>query len=518
MANRGFRWNDAMARAANALSMVHGADPKLANVGFVWPPLPTVLDTLGGLFYPVWPTVVSNGISAAFTSALCGGATAALLVMTARRLGLPNGLGWAFALLVAANPMVFLYSSNGMSEGVAAPFLVGAVCCLTLFWHTGQRMWIAASGAALAFAVLTEYQGVAYGAAVFVALAAALLWSREVRVSAPQGRGRAIEGLGLLLLVPPVFAGCLWLAANAVIMGDPLDFIYGDYGYKSFQEVVSALPPGGNQVIVTGDVVGALVMVGERVWPFFIPLAFILAARLLDRRLLRIDSLSLTLIGLSVPLGMVVPMAVLGSSMGFLRYLINPLFVAAGWGLWEISRSRRRRTVAALVLAGWVAAFPASLWIMSDKRLGLEERTEVKALLRGGTGTDSVVVRAPVARYLASDVLPSGRRVLFDSVAGGSLVAIQIPPEHAGQLILTSDRRFKRALRDPRGYGIGYFLMPDPAAAPTAAIGRAYPRLWNGGQPGFRLMKTFTTPLEKWRVYAVLGRVRHAPRTTGGRG
>ena len=49
----------------------------------------------------------------------------------------------------------------------------------------------------------------------------------EARVWAPRGRGRAVEGLGLLLLVPPVFVGLLWIGANAVIMGDPLDFMYG---------------------------------------------------------------------------------------------------------------------------------------------------------------------------------------------------------------------------------------------------------------------------------------------------
>ena len=51
-----------------------------------------------------------------------------------------------------------------MPEGVAAPFLVGAVCCLTLFWHSGERVWIAAAGVALALAVASEYPAVPYGA------------------------------------------------------------------------------------------------------------------------------------------------------------------------------------------------------------------------------------------------------------------------------------------------------------------------------------------------------------------
>jgi hypothetical protein len=517
MAARGFRWGDAISRAASALAVVHSADPKLANIGFVWPPGPTLLDTFGALFYPIWPGVVTSGVSAAFSTALGGGATAALLVMTARRVGLSNWLGWGFALLVAANPMLFLYSSNGMSEGVAAPCLIGAVCCLSLFWHTGERMWIAAAGVALALGVATVYQAVAYGAAVCAALVAGILWSSEARASAPQGRARAIEGLGLLLVVPPAFVGLLWIGFNAVIMGNPLEFIYGPSGYSGFQQVAQTLSRSGGPPSVAGDVVGALALVGERTGPFLIPLAFVLLARAVDRRFWRINSLSLMVLGLSVSLGMVVPMAVLGSDMSFLRYHMFALFAAAGWGLYEISLSRRRRAVVALILAGWVAAFPATLWIMSSPKFGQQERGELMALVKGGDGQDVVSLRAPIARYLDAHVLPSGRSVVFDPDrdGGDSFIAIQIRSAYTRQLILTYNTAFKEAVAHPGRHNVGYFLMPDPGGEPSTGISHRYPRLWNGQQPGFRLLKTFTTPLERWRLFAVLSGVAHAPRETG---
>jgi surface antigen len=513
MATRGFRWNDAMSRAASALAVVHGPDAKLANIGFVWPPLPTLLDGVGAFFYPISPRVVSGGVSATLTTASCAGATASLLVATARRLGLSNRLGWALALLVATNPILFLYASNGMPEGVALPFLTAAVCCLTLFWHTGRRLWVAAAGVALALAVATVYQGVAFGAAVFAALSGGILWGSEARAAAPQGRARAIEGLGLMLLAPPVFVGVLWIGANAVIMGNPLDFVSGTYGYASFQRPEGA---AGDHPVVTGDLFGALALVGVRIFPFLIPLAFLLVVRLVDGRLRRVNSLSLVLLALSVPLGMVVPMALLGSPMGFLRYLTFPLFVAAGWGLYEITLSRRRRRAVALIVAGWLLAFPVELWVMSDPRLAPEEYAEVSAVMNGDRGEDSISMRAPVARYLEAHVLGDGRNVLLDSVAGGAMVAIQISPAHRDQLILTADRRFKHALARPGSHDVGYFLTPDPTGAPNAAVNRTYPGLWTGQRPGFRLVKTFDTPLEKWRVYAVLRGVRNPPETTGG--
>jgi len=515
MAARGFRWNDAMSRSASALSVLHSADPKLANIGFVWPPLPTLLDTIWAVFYPIWPGIVSSGVAAALTTATCAGATAALLLATARQLGLSNRVGWTFALLVALHPMVFLYGSNGMSEGVVAPFLIGAVCALTLFWHSGERLWVAAAGLALALGVATEYPAVPYGAAVCVALVGGVLWSSEARVWKPQGRGRAIEGLGLLLAVPPVFMGLLWLGANAVIMGNPLDFVYGAYGYGSFQH---AADPNGPVAYVTGDIVAALALVGERVVPFLIPLACVLLVRLIDGRLRRINTLSVLVMGLSVPLGMVVPLAVVGSPMGFLRYLVYPLFVAAGWGLYEIAVSRRRRTAVTVILIGWLAAVPAGLWLMSNPTLGPEEHVELEAVAQGFDGTDTVDVEAPVARYLEANILPKGRNVLFDSVAGGAMIAVQIRPAYIGRLILTSDRRFKDAVAHPGSHGVGYFLMPDPTGTPNAAIGRAYPRLWEGTQPGFRLVKTVPTKLETWRIFAVQPSARGATTLRGGGG
>ena len=48
--------------------------------------------------------------------------------------------------------MLFLYGSNGMSEGVSAPSLIGSVCALTLYWWSGRRRYVALAGVALALA------------------------------------------------------------------------------------------------------------------------------------------------------------------------------------------------------------------------------------------------------------------------------------------------------------------------------------------------------------------------------
>lgn len=522
MSARGFRWGDAFYRSTSALFVLHSSDPKLADIGFVWMPLPGLLNLPWAALYPVWQNVVTSGAASSLSSAVCGGASAAVMLFTARRLGLPRWLGWTFALLVSANPMVFLYAGTGMSEGVGAPFLIGGLCFGTLFWHSGERWWIAAAGVALGLGVASMYEAVPFVAATFVALTAGILWSSDARPSHPLGRRRAVEGLGLLLLVPSIFVGLVWIGANAVIMHNPLFFVNGAYGYSSYQG--NAFTSNGTSA--KGDLAGVVGLIAPRVWPFLIPLAALLAVRVVDRRLWRIETVSLVVIGLSVTVALIAPMAYLGSVMDFLRYYIYPLYAAAGWGLYEIATSRRRRRAIALVLTGWIVAVPACLWVMANPRLGIQEYPELNGLVRDrnalqlGYG-DPMATRTSLAHYLDAHVLPSHRRVLLDAYQGAA-VAVQVRPEHAPYLLMTFDHRFRRALADPRRYGISYVLLPDPAVWPQDAINRARPRLWAGREPGLTLVRQFdagsASRPENWRLYAVGAGVRVLSTPNGGGG
>jgi hypothetical protein len=469
-------------------------------------PLPSLVELLWVCFYPLWPGIVSSGFASTFTTALAGGATAVLLLYTARRLELPEWLGWAFALLVAANPMLFLYGSNGMSEGVAAPFLTGAVAFLVLFWRSGQRRYVTAGALALALGFASLYEAVPLGAALFAAMVLGILFSSENEQSIPQGPWRAIEGLGILLLVPSFYVAVLWVGANTVIMGDPLFFAtsgYSNAGYTTLTDI-------GVAKEVEGDLLATLAFSLKRIAPFLIPGAFLVLLRALDGRFWGVNTLSLVSLMLSVPFGLIVPLVYLGDSYGWLRFFIYPLFVAAGWGLYEITLSRRRRLATILVLASWIVAAPATLWAMADSRTGQEENREVLALVRNenaaqvgfDTAAKTLVLDAPVARYLNS--MPEDSQVIVDYVKGWA-IANQLSPAYLKNiLILTADLRFEGALRDPGAYGVSHLLVPNPAAAPNDRVVSSYPRLWTGDEPGFELVESFPDTPQEWRLYKVV--------------
>jgi hypothetical protein len=510
IASRGIQPNDAEARASLALTAVYGSDPHLSAIGFNWMPLPVVLELGTTAFLPVWGGLVTSGFTFVAITALAAGASAGLLLWTCFRLGLPRWVGWSFALLVSANPMLFLYGANGMSEGVAAPFLIGAVCFVTLFWRTGERLYVGAAGITLAFAFLCVYEAVSYGIALALALAGGIFWASESQGRVRQGRWRAVEGLGLALLLPSAFVGVLWLVANAVVMGDPLAFTHGPYSsFEQNRRIAGGF--GGGSYEAAGDAFGALHYVARLGWAFLVPAAALLVVRALDRRLFRVNTLALIALSLSVPLGFIAPLVYRGLSIGYLRYVMFPLFVAAGWGLFEIAISPRRRRAACVIFTGWILAAGAAVWVMSDPTLAREsENAVLESVLTGKNAEqlpfeNSILRAKPIAGYLERGPLGREHAIVVADQVRAFAVASNLPRSDLDRLLLTPDRRFKSAVADPRRFGVLYFLVPNPKVFPEDAIVRARPRLWGGHEPEFKLVTDFPndpTP-EQWRLYAV---------------
>ena len=503
MNSRGFLWNDALSRSTSALTALYSTDPHLAAIGFVWMPLPTLLELLPTAFYPLWSQVVASGFASTVVTALAGGATAALLILASRAFGISDRFAWVYALLVSANPMLLLFAGNGMSEGVAAPFLVATVLFATLFWRTGQRRYVAVASLTLALAFACLYQAVQYGAAAFAALILGIFFGSENTSSAPQGRWRAVEGLGILFLVPSVYVAALWVGANAVIMGDPLYFANSAY---SNEGVVATTGAGKLALSYKGDLLGALLFVAERTAPFLIPLLFLLVVRALDGRLLDVNTLSLLFMSLIVPLGLIAPQVYSGTSFGWLRYFMYPLFVAAGWGLYEIASSRRRKLAGGLVLAGWVLCAPVIFWAMWNPTMGQDEHKEVRALFEGETAAqigfgNEIDDSKSVADYL--NVLPEDALVALDSVDGWPVVAQTSPRRMQNTLILNTDSRFRRIVESPKSGSLTYLLVPNPDVSSRDLVAQRYPRLWADDEPGFELTKSFPDTSRQWRLYEV---------------
>jgi hypothetical protein len=312
-----------------------------------------------------------------------------------------------------------------------------------------------------------------------------------------------VEGLGLLLLVPAVYLAILWIIANAAIMGDPLYFYRSAYSNAGYIAVSGA---GRLASEVRGDLPGSIAFATVRTLPFMFPIAAPLLVRLIDGRFARPATLTLLGLCLVVPFGLIVPQLYKGETFGWLRYFMYPLFVAAGWGLYEISLSKRTNVAATIVLLGWVLAIPVQLWAMANPELGQNEYLIVRSLTNGESAIDNGYPRyfgdvAPVSAAL--DELPQGTKVLADSSNAWTIAGTVNPDTLKSKLVLTSDPYFHKALKDPAGNGISYLLVPEPQSAPQDLLNEQYRGLWEGTAPGFSLAKDFSETGTHWRLFKV---------------
>jgi 4-amino-4-deoxy-L-arabinose transferase-like glycosyltransferase len=196
---------DALYRTANARFMLQSRDPHLAAVGFVWPPLPVLLQLPFMLVLgPLQHAVVAGPLS----TACCGALTVPVIAAICRSLDLSRPLAITLTAAYALNPVTVFSAANGMSE--AWFYLFTAVALLGLVRWTRRRkvLDLVVMAAGLASAMLVRYETLAL--VPVLALAAAL--------QEPRRRWASVL---LTVGLPALYAFGLWLFASLLIMRDP---------------------------------------------------------------------------------------------------------------------------------------------------------------------------------------------------------------------------------------------------------------------------------------------------------
>lgn len=125
LSTNGIFFGDALSRLQSAESVFHSRYPTLVNIGFVFTPLTTLAELPFALLSPLFPSLTASALAAAVVSALfMAGA-----VLQVWLIGKDCGVGTAYLVTVtvvfASNPMVVLYTANGMSEARSCSPAVG---------------------------------------------------------------------------------------------------------------------------------------------------------------------------------------------------------------------------------------------------------------------------------------------------------------------------------------------------------------------------------------------------------
>jgi hypothetical protein len=496
---------DDFSRVANAYYVLYSRDPHLAAMGFVWNPLPSLLELPLVALKSVWPALVSQTFAGSILSApfMAGAVVQMHGVLTDT--ATPRFPRLAITGLFAFNPMIIYYASNGMSEAPFIFFLIFTVRHLAKWWESAESKPLVWAALGLGIAYLVRYEVVAAG--MFAVLAVGL---RTTRRTPGTRKFRWHSGIAdaVVLGAPLTLAVAGWAAVSWMITGDPFEQFSDVYGNAA---QVAAQPP---------DMAGAVVRVLHQLLglePLFMLAALLAIAGLM----LRCNS-ALILTTLSV-LGAVVLFQFIaasdGKTPGFLRYqiVIIPLTtLLAGSLSGPISAAVRRRlskpwsamtlqfAAAVVGIAVAAVAIPSAVQTMKNPYLAPDESIELASVLHPGKPiNDQLRVEREVARYIDSLHLPTAS-VLVDTFNGGPIVLSSAQPQ---QFVITSDRDFQIVLADPALYGIKLVLVPTPTGlGQLNAVNREFPSLYETGRPLGCLVRQFTntgTQRPTWRLYAV---------------
>src|ERR1700674_943814 len=242
---------DAVAHINIARRVFDSRTPGLLQLGTVWLPLPHLLMIPFLIFDSAWQSGIGGSIPSMVAYAL-GAAGIFRLVREALSFdSQPESAAriaaWLSAIIYTANPNLIYLQTTAMTESLYLALFVWAAVYFSEFVQEASRADEGPSGAAssslmkcglcLAAACLARYDGWFLAAAMCVAALAVVLKSKVNN----QILRRSFAKFVLLAAAAPA----LWLAYNAIIYRNPLEFANGPYSARAIeQKTQSAGNPG----------------------------------------------------------------------------------------------------------------------------------------------------------------------------------------------------------------------------------------------------------------------------------
>ncbi len=218
-------YGDAEAHIHIARRLFDSHRPGITQLGSVWLPLPHLLLAPFLLIDPWW----RSGFAPVIPSATCY-LLACLGLYRLARFWLSPASSCVGLALFAANPNLLYLQTTAMTEPLFLCELIWSVLFL-VEWHqslsgdlTRERKLLWAVIAILVAAVFTRYDGWILAFLAWTGMAICLL-----------RRGRLLSLNFILASVILLAAPLTWMAYNAVVFGDWLDFMRGPYSAKAIE-------------------------------------------------------------------------------------------------------------------------------------------------------------------------------------------------------------------------------------------------------------------------------------------
>jgi hypothetical protein len=236
-------YGDAVAHINIARRVCDSRTPGLLQLGTVWLPLPHLLMVPFLLSDWAWQTGIGGSIPSlvAYVLGMVG-----IFRLVRGVIGFPSHpdavvrfAAWTAALICAANPNLIYLQTAAMTEPIYLALFVWAVVYFSEFVQevgrtddeTGKSSSpsLVKCGLCLMAAGLTRYDGWFLAA---IACAAALAVVLEAQRRGYPFPVRGLRNLAVLAVAAPAF----WLAYNAIVYRNPLEFANGPYSAKAIEQ------------------------------------------------------------------------------------------------------------------------------------------------------------------------------------------------------------------------------------------------------------------------------------------
>lgn len=510
---------DAPSRVANAGFVLESRDPHLSAIGFVWNPLPSLVEVPILQLSRWWPELLSRGLAGVAQSAMFMAGSAIII----DRIAVDRGVGRRWRTISVAaftlHPMIVVYGASGMSESAEVFCVLWCVRRLMLWADARRPADLACAGLALGLGYLARYELVpaAIGVAVFVGLVTAAAENRS-------GRGAEATANVAIVLFPIFVAATVWALGGWVVNQEFFATLSSRYGNESIVEAamhrsIPTVPAGsGDWVSIAARLFGMQPFAG-------IACGAAVVHGALTRKL-----------GAVVPVAVIAPIlafAAWGQSssvtFGYFRYyllavplvicvalaLSNPRIpgIAAVHGPVPADR-RARRFGAALLCASVLIGFPVNVVASLNERIGNQPlQFGFNSLIFPCRFTSEAPDQVVYRRLMVDDRLLAGRLDRLHLPDGSVLTdtfsswGVWMSSANRKQFLITSDFDFKAALNRPWEHQVRYLLVGNPAINEADALNVRYPALWNDGAEISRLVYTINGAdgAERFRLFLVTG-------------
>jgi hypothetical protein len=479
---------DGLSRLSHAYFVWWNAPPKLTAIGFVWPPVSTLVFLPFAAVKPLATSLVALPLTSAVFGAL-------LLVMLNRLFELVRMPAWQrYPLLLAfgVNPMIAFYAGNGMAEIVYLFLLVGAIYSFMRWYLTRAAGNLIFAAVFFALGILSRYEVFTWAVLLTVSLTLVSIRQRVTRSE--------LEATLLTYLAPISYGVGLWLFFNWLILGSPLYFLHQ-------QAPGAPVSPGQAPSAIVQTKLGAI-GVAEKLlslnWQLFPPTLLVLAALLvvfIQRRDLMTMSL-IVMIALNAAFTWLIVVASGAESYLQLRYNMRamPIALAGVAWLFLLARGRQRLALWAVTVVALLASVPVTARTMETFPIQFREAAFVHAVQGRGGLRDQLGGAKQVAHYVNQHVHRQNA-VLTDDSETFSAMLLSGRPDLFLDRIDRGDAGWQAVLDAPFGQ-VGYMLVIP--GGPDLILQR-YPKIASGAEPGF-------TPVFRAGKYVL---VRVAPERPG---